>query len=402
MTPTTSWVTSPEPDPVRLVAWRAVVPAFIATTAAMIPGFLVAGFAVQIRADIGLTLTSLGVLIGVFFGTAAVVSPAMGRLSERVGWADALRLATILTTISLGGVGWLADSTTLVAAFFVVGGVASSLSQIASNLAVARCVAPSRQGLVFGLRHASVPAAAFLAGIAVPTIALTVGWRWGFRGAVLLAAIAAVSVPRREEPYIINPPPPADPSASSVPATPMRLLVLLAIAVGLGTGGVDTVAAFIVSYSVEVGVGEHTAGLVLAIGSLLGVTARVVAGWLIDRIRHADLTAVAAMIGTGAAGVVLLNLGGHPGFYIGAMLSFAAGWGWAGLFTFSVVKDNPVAPAAASGVTQTGKYIGAALGAPIFGMIADRVSFTAAWWFTTSVLLIAAGLILYVRNQRLQ
>jgi predicted MFS family arabinose efflux permease len=245
-----------------------------------------------------------------------------------------------------------------------------------------------------------VPAAAFLAGIAVPTIALTVGWRWAFRGAVLVALIAAATIPRHEEPHLINPPSRTDTSKSGKPATPLRLLVILAVAVGLGTGGVDTVAAFIVSYSVDVGLGENAAGLLLAIGSLCGVAARVIAGWLIDRIRHADLTAVAAMIGTGAAGVILLNLGGRPGLIIGGLLAFVAGWGWAGLFTFAVVKDNPDAPAAASGITQTGKYIGAALGAPIFRTIADRVSFTAAWWFTTSVLLIAAGLILYVRNQR--
>lgn len=385
-----------------MVAWPAVIPAFVATTAAMMPGFLVAGFAVQIRADIGLTLTGLGLLIGTFFGMAALASPIMGRLSETIGWARALRLAAALTTVSLAGVGWVANTTWLVAVFFVVGGVASSLGQIASNLAVARCVAPAKQGLVFGLRHASVPAAAFLAGIAVPTIALTVGWRWGFRGATLFAVIAALSVPRREQPHVINPPPgPNTPrTGKAMTATPPRLLILLAIAVGLGTGGVDTVAAFVVSYAVEVGVGENTAGLILAIGSLAGITSRVIAGWLIDHIRHADLTAVATMISTGAAGIILLNFGGRPGLYIGAMLAFAAGWGWAGLFTFAVVKDNPAAPAAASGVTQTGKYIGAALGAPIFGTIADRVSFTAAWWFTTSVLLIAAALILYVRSQR--
>jgi cyanate permease len=108
------------------------------------------------------------------------------------------------------------------------------------------------------------------------------------------------------------------------------------------------------------------------------------------------------MIATGAAGVILLNTAGLPGIYIGATIAFFAGWGWAGLFTFSVVKDNPQAPATASGITQTGKYLGAAAGPPIFGFIADRVSFTAAWWFTATVLLIAAALIVYVRNQRPQ
>lgn len=368
----------------------------------MLPGFLLAGAAVQIRNDIGLSLSGLGILIGTFFGVAAIVSPAMGRLSERAGWAAGLRLATVLTALSLGGVGWLANSTPTVAAFLVLGGIASALGQIASNLAVARCVRPQRQGLVFGLRHAAVPTAAFLAGLSVPTIALTVGWRWGFRGAVLLTLAAALSIPRSEEPHVINPPPQHTEGALPRPATPMRLLVLLSVAVGLGTGGVDTVASFVVSYAVDQGIAEEQAGLLLAMGSLLGVAARVIAGWLIDRIRHADLTAVAAMIGTGALGVIALNLGGTVGFYLGALLAFAAGWGWAGLFTFAVVKDNPEAPAVASGVTQTGKYIGAALGPPIFGMLADRVSFAAAWWFTTSALLTAASLMIYVRNRRPQ
>jgi predicted MFS family arabinose efflux permease len=389
-------------EPERLVAWRGVVPAFIATMASMLPGFLIAGFAVQIRADIDLSLSGLGILIGVFFGSAAIVSPAMGRFAESAGWANGLRVATVLTAISLSGIGWLATSTLSLAFFYVVGGLGSSLAQIASNLAVARCVDIRKQGLVFGLRHASVPAAAMLAGLAVPSIALTVGWRWGFRGAVLIAAIAAVAIPAREEGYVINPPREQVGGGRRKTATPTRLLVLLAIAVGLGTGGGDTVGAFVVSYAVEQGITEESAGLLLAIGSFCGLAARVVSGWLIDRRQHADLTAVAAMIAIGMGGVILLGNSGVVGLVIGAMIAFTSAWGWAGLFTFAIVKDNPGAPAAASGITQVGKYLGAALGPPIFGTIADRVSFTASWWFTAAAMLGAVALILYVRNQRPQ
>ena len=395
-------MTTAAPAPDRLVAWRGVAPAFVATMASMLLGFLIAGLAVQIRADIGLSLSGLGILIGVFFGSAAVVSPAMGRFAESSGWANGLRVATVLTGISLSGIGWLATSTPSLAFFFIIGGLGSALAQIASNLAVARCVDVRRQGLVFGLRHASVPAAAMLAGLAVPTIALTVGWRWGFRGAVLLAAVAAVAIPGCEEPHVINPP--SEPAATGrrQPATPLRLLILLAIAVGLGTGGGDTVGAFIVSFAVEQGITEESAGLLLAIGSLCGLASRVVSGWLIDRRQHADLTAVAAMIGIGMGGVILLNNAGTVGVVIGALIAFTSAWGWAGLFTFAIVKDNPDAPATASGITQVGKYLGAAAGPPIFGAIADRVSFTAAWWFTASAMLTAVILILYVRSQRPQ
>jgi cyanate permease len=383
----------------RSIAWSAVLPAFLATTAGILPGFLNAGLAVQIRADLGLSLTELGVLIGLFFAIAGIVSPAVGRLSERVGWATSLRTAMALAVISLSGVAWLGHDMPTLAAFLMIGGIGSSLGQVASNLAVARGVASDRHGLIFGVRHASVPAAAALAGAAVPAIALTVGWRWAFVGGAMLAAVAGVAVPRREGPHTLNPPRPS-PNTGGKPVTPMRLLLVLSAAVGIGIAGIDGFTAFLVSYSVDIGFAETSAGLLLTIGSIAGMTTRLIVGWLIDHSRDKDLTTIAAMMATGAGGVVLLNLGGRPGLLIGGMLMFAAGWGWSGLFTFSVVKDNPDAPAAASGVTQVGKYFGAAVGPPLFGLIADHASFHIAYWLTTSTLVLAALLILYVRSQR--
>ena len=180
----------------------------------------------------------------------------------------------------------------------------------------------------------------------------------------------------------------------------MHLLVILAVAVGLGIGALDPLGSFFVSYSVSIGVEEGVAGVLLAAGGFCGIIARLVARRLIDRKAHADFTAIASMMVAGAAGIVILNLGGYPGLLIGGFIGFTAGWGWSGLFTFAVVKDNPEAPAAAWGVAQTGKFLGAATGPLLFGVVADRVSFDAAFWMATVALLTAAGLILYVRGQR--
>ena len=184
------------------------------------------------------------------------------------------------------------------------------------------------------------------------------------------------------------------------PATQLRLLVILSIAVGLGIGGIDALASFIVSYSVDIGIEEGTAGFLLAAGSAIGIGVRVIAGWTIDRRRESDLFAVATMLLVGAAGVVVLNLGSTAGLFIGGIVAFAAGWGWSGLFTFAVVKDNPDAPAAATGITQVGKLVGAALGPAVFGWLADSVSYDTAWWMITGTLVIAAALLLYVRKER--
>lgn len=366
----------------------------------MLPSFLTAALVLQIGIHVGLTLVGLGLLIGTFFGVGALVSPAVGRISERVGWANGLRGGTLLSAFALGAIGWLADSVLILVFCLAIAGVAGSLVQTASNLAIARCVIQSRHGWIFGIKHACVPAAMFLAGLAVPTIALTVGWRWAFRTAAILAVLTAAVVPRHEEPSTITPRLQQSDSSVGKPRTPLHLLVILAVAVGLGIGAVDPLVSFFVSYSASIGVEEQSAGLLLAAGGFCGMITRLIAGRFIDRMAQADLTAIASMITIGAVGIVVLNFGGYLGLIAGGLLVFTAGWGWSGLFTFTIVKDNPEAPAAAWGIVQTGKFTGAAVGPILFGFVTDRVSFSAAYSMSAIALVGAAALMIYVRNHR--
>jgi MFS family permease len=356
--------------------------------------------AVQIRADIGMSLTGLGVALGVFFGSAAVASAPMGALVERWGWSRGLRFAALLAAGSLAAVGWLVQSATSLALLFIAGGVAVATGHPAANLAVARCVPAHRHGLFYGLKHAAVPTSTLLGGLAVPAVALTVGWRWAFFGGALLALVTALAVPTRSYRHITRAAPVGNGDRAARPSTPLWMLVVLSIAVGIGIGGIDAVASFIVSYSVAIGIEEGVAGFLLAAGSMIGIAVRVLAGWMIDHRRESDLAAVAAMLVVGAGGVIVLNLGGIPGLFVGGLVAFAAGWGWSGLFTFAVVKDNPDAPAAATGITQVGKLVGAALGPAAFGWLADSASYRTAWWTITGLLALAAVLLLYVRSRR--
>ena len=54
-------------------------------------------------------------------------------------------------------------------------------------------VPAGRQGLSFGVKQAAIPVSTLLAGAAVPTVALTLGWRWAFvlGGLRAMAALAA-------------------------------------------------------------------------------------------------------------------------------------------------------------------------------------------------------------------
>jgi predicted MFS family arabinose efflux permease len=370
--------------------WRPVLAAAATDTVSILPGFMTAGLAVQIRDDIGLSLSALGVSIGVFFGSAAVASAPAGRLVERIGWTRSLKVAALLAATSMVGVALLVQSVPVLYLLFALAGLASALAHPAANLTVARCVPIDRHGFLFGVKHAAVPTATLLGGLAVPGVALTLGWRWAFIGGALLALAAMTAVPRTSDGYVVNPAASGRRRIAGKP-TDLKLLVILALAVGLGIAGIDALASFIVSYSVDIGIAEGTAGLILAAGSAAGIIARLIAGWAIDRHRNADLTTVAAMLVAGAAGVAMLT---------GGLLAFAGGWGWSGLFTFAIVKDHPEAPAAATAITQSGKLVGAAAGPALFGVIAESYSFRAAWWATVAVLLTGAAMMLIIDQRR--
>ena len=89
--------------------------------------------------------------------------------------------------------------------------------------------------------------------------------------------------------------------------------------------------------------------------------------------------------------MVLLAAGGRPLLVLGTLIGFGGGWGWAGLLMFVVVRANPDSAAVATGIVNTGKYLGAALGPVLFGFLAEQVSFTVAWVVAASVIAVGGA-----------
>jgi predicted MFS family arabinose efflux permease len=114
------------------------------------------------------------------------------------------------------------------------------------------------------------------------------------------------------------------------------------------------------------------------------------------------LLLVSGMLGIGVVGFALLATGEAGLIVPGALLAFGAGWGWPGLFHFAVVKTSPGAPAAATGITQTGASGGAALGPLVFGLVAEAASYDVAWLVSGTVALAALGAILIGRRMLLR
>lgn len=353
---------------------RPVLLAVAVATATVLPAFLTGGLAVQVRGEFQFGTAALGLAVAAFFVTASVASAVMGRVVERIGPHRGMRLAAAGSAASLLGVALFARSWTGLVACLVLGGLANAVSHPAANLSLAREVPAGRQGLSFGIKQAAIPVATLLAGLAVPTIAVTLGWRWAFAGGAALALAVAFLVPAGTRRSIVR-----QPEMTREKDARTGPLFLLALGIGLGSTAATPLGAFLVESSVAAGLRVETAGLLLASGSAASIAVRVLFGRLADEMSGGRLLLVAAMLATGVAGFAMLATGEEALIVPGALLAFAAGWGWPGLFNFAVVKTSPGAPAAATGITQTGASGGAAVGPLVFGLVAEAASYQVAW-----------------------
>lgn len=372
---------------------RHVLLAVIAvTTAGVLPVFLFGGLAVQLRGDLALNESSRGFVTFGYFAVSAALSIASGRLTERYGSRTVMRAASLTGVASLLGI---ASARSLPFAFIALafGGMSNALGQPAANALVVRSIVPSRQGLALGVKQAAIPAATLLAGVAVPAVGLTVGWRWAFVGAAALAFAATFVVPsigtdartvRRD--------------VTTVERFAVAPLLVLAAGVGLGSAMANALAAFLTSSAVASGISPGSAGLLLALGSALGLVMRVGSGWNADRGGGDHLARVSAMLLGGALGLSAIATGLPWLVMIGVFLAFGLGWSWPGVFNLAVVNHHPRSPAAATGYTQTGSYTGAAMGPLAMGALAQHRGYSTAWLVFSGVAVLAAVVMLAARR----
>jgi MFS family permease len=344
-------------------------------TVGVLPVFLTGALAVQVREELHFDEAGLGLTVAAFFGTAALSSAAAGRLSERLGPAAAMRVSSSVSAVALLLIAVAGRSLPALLGCLVVGGFGNAMAQPATNLFLARRVPPERLGLAFGVKQSAIPLATLLGGLAVPGVALTVGWRWAYVVAAAGAALLVVVDPGGST----TAPPTERGARRGARDTALRPLVLLAVGVGLGAAAAGTLGSFLVSGAVDEGMAEGTAGVLASACSAAGVTTRLVSGVRADRRGGRHLPVVAGMMAAGVAGFALLAVGEMWATVVGALLAYVLGWSWPGLFNLAIVRANPGAPGAATGITQTGTYIGAVLGPLVFGTVVEGSGYPVAW-----------------------
>ncbi len=356
---------------------------------ALVPAFLIGATGPFIRVDLGFGAGVLGLLVSTYWMAMALSGTLGGRLVQRLGASAGLRGGVLLACIALALVA-LAPTTPVLFLGIALGGVASAIITPATDLAVIKCVPDRWLPIAFGIKQSSLPAASLLAGVGVPVLALTLGWRWTFMAVMLLALPALVFVGRswdrraRRAPSLA-----ADAGGTPTGKHDLRLLI---VGMGLAMAAVSATGAFYVESALGKGIDAGTAGLLLAAGSALGIAGRFVFTWRLSSspkpfVVVATLTTVGSVgiVGIAAAQTVVALL-------LATLVAFGAGWGWNGLFTHAVVASHRDTAARASGMLVAASATGGVLGPSTFGLLATSVGMPVAWCLAATEMLLASAL----------
>jgi len=352
-----------------------VATAALATVSCVFPGLAAGALAVQASNDFGVTEGTYGWALGVFFLCAAAAAVPMGLLAQRLGPRRQLTISLVLTAAVQLAIATAARSFALMLLLLGLGGVLNSSVQTAVNLALSRAQLP-RLGLAMATKQSAMPASSMLGGLAVPAVALTLGWRWAYAMGAGVALIALLMVRRFIAAGLVTSTPKKGWDVVSSPRSAILGMAGVSLLLAFSAGSIN---AWTVSSGVDAGLSEGVAGLALSIAAGLGICVRLLSGTVLDRTDRLPLLPAVFVTMLGVVGFGLLALRVPETHLLGTLLAFGAGWIWPVFTNFSIVNANTDGAAAATGVTQMGVYVGVFLAPVATGQIIERTSYTTMW-----------------------
>lgn len=341
----------------------------------MLQLFLLGALSPRLVDELGVSPAVLGLTTTLGFGTAALLSPAGGRIVDRIGPRRSLVVLLLVSAAALALIGAAPGAGVLLGAV-ALGGVPQALANPATNKAIMRAVAPARRGAVTGLKQSGVQLGAFVAGLPLVMLAGGIGWRgavWTAAGAALLAGGWALrALP--DDPS----PPPAGPGGSLVPRGMVAWLAAFSLFLGAAIASVNTYLALFGAQ--RLGMGPTTAGALVAVLGVAGIAGRI--GWS-KAARPGRAEWLPGWLACGALGAALLlgaALVAGPLVWVGAAA--------VGVFAVSgnavsmVLVMQRAAPGRAgqdSALVAAGFFGGFAVGPPLFGLLAGSGRYGYGW-----------------------
>lgn len=358
--------------------------------------FIVSVLASTFIEEFDLSRFELGLIGSLNTAVGALTAPATGRLTDRIG----ARLSSVTAQlIAAGGLTMVALSQSvwmLVIAATILG-IPQGWGNPTTNALIAERVEPGRRGTITGIKQSGVTLGVFLAGLTLPAMAETFGWRGAigtYAGIFAVVALAPLLLPARVAPFATT-----DDATRRTESKPydMRAVWLIALyAFLMGTSG-GAISRFLALFAEEeAGMSNSTAGLVVALSGLGGMASRIVAGKLAEhRIAPLKLLTILAVIATGVSALLMITLDVGAWVLWAVAALFAIGHtAWNAVAMLAIILGVPRAQAGrASGAVMVGFLGGLAVGAPIAGLTIDATGSYQPVWVATLVLAAGAAVV---------
>jgi sugar phosphate permease len=332
------------------------------------------------RSEYGLSLGQVGLAFAAVAVGGMLTLVAWGALTDRIGERPVMTAGLAGCALALVGAAVAPSYPALLVALFVAGMLGVSATG-ASGRAVMGWFARSERGFALGIRQMALPLGAALASLTLPSLVDAHGLDAAFvalAGLSLSAAVAAA--------LLMRDPPPSPDRRPALPAPPPTRDARLW---RLGAGGALLVCAqasmlgFIVLFLHDArDLTAAAAAAALAAVQLVGAAMRIVAGRRSDRegLRIAPMRRMAAR--NAALLAVLAAVAAGPSAVLYPVLGFAAvaTMTWNGLaFTAAAEISGLARAGTAMSLQNTIISIGGALAPPVFGLLVEATSWTAAF-----------------------
>jgi predicted MFS family arabinose efflux permease len=363
-----------------------------------------------VRADLGLTRQEAGSFISAFYVGSVLTSFPAGWLADRVGVRWTLSVGQGVTAGCFALMALAPGYGGLVAAVLLAG-VAFGAVNPTSTKGVLIWFPPASRATVVGIKQAGFPLGGALGALLLPTLAGPLGWRGAVVVAAALIALSALAAGALYR----EPPRPPDPVGRGTGAGPRVAAVLGSRAIWLVSIATLLFAAVQVSwisylplYLAEVaGLTAVAAGAVLGQAQVSGAVGRILFGVLSDRLFGGRRLIVLVLAGVATAALCVATAGVGPATPAVLLSALAVtfgltGIGWNGVHhTLLAEIAGRESAATAVGLCLAVSSLGVILGAPLFGLAADRLQvYDWGWYALAAAMVLALGLLAGVREPR--
>ena len=335
-------------------------------------------FAPAAAADIGVSLTRLGIFMAVFYLGGMASSLASGDFILRYGPIRVSQFCLIacgagLAATASGSIPLMVPGAMLIG--FGYGAVTPASSHI-----LAKTAPPHLMSLTFSIKQTGVPAGGAMAGALVPTLVLFAGWRGAaliVGGVCLLLALvselsrASLDADRES----------GRPISFKWMAEPLKMVLSVPLlreqalaSFFFASLQICLTTYFVTFLAVDLKMPLVQAGLALTVALGAGVVGRIVWGGIADRLvaPRTMLGILGVVMSASAAATHVISLSWPYAAILGiAALFGATAAGWNGVYLAEVARLAPSGKAGmATGGTLFFSFLGGVISPPLFGAVA--------------------------------